>query len=229
MSAKVYPINTMKLILCIFTVAALSFPAFAADISLTDGRVFKDASILSQTPRKVTIKHAAGLSSVAKELLPPELQSKYSIDEVGAREAERQAVIARETARESEKAEAERVARARAERMETVAANSANAERDAAREDAKYASVESDALQRAQQYFKYEYNPGNGSVTNMDCSVTISEVRPVEGWTGRWFVTGRAYMKYYQSQGRTFTSQTRDFDAYYYKDGRKTNFEVTLR
>jgi len=219
----------MKLIRFVFAAVTMPVLAFAADISLADGRILKDASIVSQAPRKVTIRYAAGLCSISKELLPPELRTKYPIDEAGAHEAERQAAIAREAARESEKAEAERVARARAQRMETVAANTANAERDAAREEAKYAAVESDALQRAQQYFKYEYNPGNGSVTNMDCSVTISEVRPVEGWTGRWFVTGRAYMKYYQSQGRTFTSQTRDFDAYYYKDGRKTNFEVTLR
>ena len=155
--------------------------------------------------------------------------AQYPIDEAAAREAERQAVLARQAAREFEKAEAERAARVRAQREATATANEAAAGRESTREDAQYSAVESDALQRARQYFKYEYNPGNSSVTNWDCNVTLSEVRPVDGWAGRWLVKGRAYLKYYQSQGRTFTSQNRDFEAYYYKDGRKTNFDVTLR
>jgi len=219
----------MKIVPVLLAVAATPIIAFAADISLPDGRVFKDASIMSQTPRKVTIRHAAGLSSVGKELLPPELQAKYPVDEAAAHEADRQAAVARDAAKEFEKNEAERVARLRAERGQTVAANTANAEREAAREEARYADVEREATERAIHYFQYEYNPGNNSASAFDCSVTLSEVRPVEGWAGRWFVRGRGFIKYYQSQGRTLTSQTRDFEAYYYKDGHKTSFEVTLR
>jgi DNA-binding protein H-NS len=227
--AQLSHIYLMKTIRFIFAAATISASTFAADITLKDGRTFKDATIVSQTPRKVTIKHAAGLGSVAKDLLPSELLAQYPIDEAAAREAERQAVLARQAAREFEKAEAERATRVRAQREATATANEAAVGRDSAREDAQYSAVEADALQRARQYFQYEYNPGNNSAATWDSNVTLSEVRPVEGWAGRWFVKGRAYMKYYQSQGRTFTSQTRDFEAYYYKDGRKTNFEVTLR
>jgi len=228
-SGKLIPITIMKTVLLIFAALTMPVLAFAADILLSDGRSFKDATIMSQTPRTVTVKHANGLSSVAKELLPPDLKAQYPVDETVAREADRHAVSARETALELEKAEAERVARLRAERVESVAANTANAERDAAREEAKYAAVERDAVERAKHYFQYEYDPGNNSASVVDCRVTISEVRPVAGWPGRWFVQGCGFVKYYQSQGRTFTSQTRDFEAYYYKDGRKNNFEVTLR
>lgn len=219
----------MKIIPGILVAAAASAISLAADISLTDGRVFKDATVMSQTPLKVVIRHAAGLSSVTKQLLPPELQARYPVDEAAAREAERQATAASEAARESEKNEAERVARMRAQRAESVAANTANADREKAFEEARYAAVEREATERAKHYFQYEYNPSNNSASTWDCSVTISEVRPVEGWPGRWFVRGRSFIKYYQSQGRTFTSQTRDFEAYFYKDGHKTNFEVTLR
>jgi len=228
-SDKPIPIAFMKTFLLIFAALAMPVLALAADLLLSDGRSFKDATIMSQTPRTVTVKHANGLSSVAKELLPPDLKALYPVDETAAREAERHAVSARETTRELEKAEAERVARLRAERVESVAANTANAERDAAREEAKYAAVEREAAECAKHYFQYEYNPGNNSATPVDCSVTLSEVRPVEGWSGRWFVRGRRLLTYFQRQGRTFTSQTRDFEATYYKDGRKANFEVTLR
>ena len=219
----------MKLISIIFVAALMASWASAADVTLVDGRVLKDASVVSQTPRTVMIKHANGLSSVAKDLLPPELQSRYPINEAAAREAERQAVVARDAARQSERAEAERVARVRAQREQMVAANESHSANEASREDAQYAAVEQEAKARAIDYFRHEYNSGNNSTYNCECSVTLSEVRPVEGWAGRWLVKGRAYLKYYQSQGRTFTSQTRDFEAYYYKEGRKTNFEVTLR
>jgi hypothetical protein len=219
----------MKLISVIFVAALMAARVFAADFTLKDGRVLKDAAIVSQAPRTVMIKHAGGLSSVAKDLLPPDLQSQYPINETAARESERQAVIARDAARQSERAEAERVARVRAQREEMVAANESHASNEVYREDAQYAAVERDAKERAKDYFRHEYNSGNNSTYTCECSVTLSEVRPVEGWTGRWLVKGRAYMKYYQNQGRSFTSQTRDFEAYYYKEGHKTNFEVTLR
>jgi len=219
----------MKLISIIFVAALMAARVLAADFSLKDGRVLKDASIVSQAPRTVMIKHAGGLSSVAKELLPSELQAQYPVNEAAAREAERPASLAREAARESERAEAERVARVRAQREQMVAANESHASNEANREDAQYAAVERDAKERAKDYFRHEYNSGNNSNLTCECSVTLSEVRPVEGWAGRWLVKGRAYLKYYQSQGRSFTSQTRDFEAYYYKEGHKTNFEVTLR
>jgi hypothetical protein len=64
--------------------------ATAAEIPLADGRVLHDATIRSQTPRTVIIKHTGGLCSVAKELLPPELQARYPVAEAAAREADEQ-------------------------------------------------------------------------------------------------------------------------------------------
>jgi type 1 fimbria pilin len=55
----------MKMMSVIFAVAAISGSVFAADIILKDGRVLKDATIKSQAPCTITVRHAGGLSSVA--------------------------------------------------------------------------------------------------------------------------------------------------------------------
>lgn len=69
--------------------------AQAADIVLKDSRVLKEARIVSQTPRNVTVRHAGGLSSVPKILLPEELLAKYPVDEVAAKASEARAAEAR--------------------------------------------------------------------------------------------------------------------------------------
>jgi hypothetical protein len=203
--------------------------AFAEDITLIDGRSFHNATVLSQTGLKVTIKHDGGLVSVGKELLPIEIRTKYPVNEAAYQEEERRAEVARKRAREQEKADSERIAKLSKQREESAAISQIQADRAVATEDAQYAAVEREALARAKNYFSFEYKPANSSATSWDTSVIINEVRPVEGWAGRWFVRGRANIKFYQSQGRSFTTESRDFEAYYTKEGRKTNFEITLR
>ena len=223
------PHLSMKVFIFLFGLLQLCRFAFASDVILSDGRVLKDATIMSQAPRTVIIKHAAGLSSVSKSLLPPELSARYPVDEAAAREADLRAAQARADARELEKAEAERTDRVRTQRAETAAVNAAVAASEAAAEETRYENIRKSAESLARHYFEYEYNPGNNSTSVSDCSVTISEVRPVEGWAGRWLVRGRGFIKYYQSQGRSYMSQTRDFEAYYSTTGHNPSFEVTLR
>lgn len=90
----------MRGILQLSVVLALSLPSVvcSADITLRDTRVLKDAQIVSQTPLNVTIRHSGGLSSVAKTLLPAELQSKYPVDEAAARAADLRLQQARQAA-----------------------------------------------------------------------------------------------------------------------------------
>lgn len=185
----------MKTILAVCATAAISTFAFSAEIALKDGRVLKDASIVSQAPRTVMIKHANGLSSVAKELLPPELQPQYPVDEVAARQAEEKSIVARETAEKFHKAEAERVAAVRKQRAEAAAELKAQQADDTAHRNAERAAAKAGAQQLAKRYFERDYNWSTSTTPTYD--VTIDDVRPVEGWPGRWFVSGRVLIRNY--------------------------------
>jgi len=188
----------MKTAFFIFAAGALALTSFAADITLNDGRVLSDATIVSQSPRNVSIKHAAGLSSVAKQLLPTELQAKYPYDEAAAREADARAIIAREKAQAFEKTEAERSAQVRKQREATAADYEARQAQEAADLKKKTQTVRATAATLAENYFNYDYvRTPTGENT---CSVSISDVRPVEGWQGRWLVTGHATIRHYDNQ-----------------------------
>jgi TPR repeat protein len=57
----------------------LSFPLRAEDIVLKDGRAFKDAKVISETPTTVFIRYQGGATSVAKTLLPEKLRAQYPL------------------------------------------------------------------------------------------------------------------------------------------------------
>ncbi len=187
----------MKSIRFIFVAATMSTAAFAADITLTDGRMFKDASISSQTPRNVTIKHTQGLSSVGKDLLPPDLKALYPINEAAARQADEKAVVAREAALNARKIESERIARVLAERQTAAVEIEANQAKEVSQNAKAASSARANAKRLAERYFEKDYSwAPAGSRT---ASVTIDEIRPADGADGRWFVTGRAVMKIYHA------------------------------
>jgi hypothetical protein len=95
----------MKIIICVVSLLLFRSLSFATDLTLTDGRVYKNATIMSQTPLTVIVKHSAGLSSVSKNILPPELRTRYPADETAARDAEAKSKIAYTKARELEVAD----------------------------------------------------------------------------------------------------------------------------
>ncbi len=180
----------MKTIRFILVAATMSSATFAADIMLKDGRVLKDASVTSQSPLKVTIKHASGLSSVGKELLPSDLQAQFPVNEAAARAADEKALVAREAALKARKAESERLARIRTEREETAKAYEVDQAKEAAQNARQAASVKADAQRLTERFFEKDYSwlPSGSRTAN----VTIDHVSPVDGIPGRWFVTGRA-------------------------------------
>lgn len=97
-------------------------PSPAADLTLTDGRVLRDATITSSSATSVTVRHAGGLVSVPKAQLPAELQSKYPVapQESGAR------------SQESAEQKTARIAKMRADEQARIAkAKAARAEREA--------------------------------------------------------------------------------------------------
>ena len=164
----------------------LSVTAFAADPTLTDGRVLKDATIISQTPRTVTIKHASGLGSIAKSLLPSELKTKYPVDESAALVADQKAAEARLAAQEYQKREAARAAADRSQQTQQSKTDSAEPPINPIKTMAR---IKANASNLATNYFSETYSKyGN----NTHCYVTITEVAPIGNWPGHWRVTGEA-------------------------------------
>ena len=188
----------MKTFARILGLALLCSYAFAADLQLTDGRELKDAAIMAQTPRTVTIRHATGLSSVAKTLLPLALRAQYPVDETAAREADARAAQAQAKAREFEKAEAERAERMRAQRAESAAFNANHAANKAARDEAESEIARNDVQRRAEAYFNNDYAPVTTANNVSEVRVTIADFHLVEGWDKRWFVRGKCFVKFFQ-------------------------------
>lgn len=188
--------SSMKLTVPFLAVSMCCVTALAADLTLTDGRVLKDAAIVSQAPRTVTIRHAAGLSSIAKTLLPPELKTKYPVDESAALVADQKAAEARLAAQEFQKREAARAAAVRAPKMPAQETSTIE-ETENARIKAVMAKAKAAAL--AAEYFKQSYPSTTGTTS---CYVSIAEFQPVENWPNHWHVVGRATI----SQGYTSTS-----------------------
>ncbi len=143
--------KTSLLTLGLFSICQV---ALAVDWTLTDGRVLREASVLSQTPRTVVIQHADGLSGVAKTLLPAELAVRYPIDEAAARESERQAAEARARADAFHKAEAERAALVRIEREQTALHNAQLAALEASE---RLAEAEAARIANQRTEIVYEY------------------------------------------------------------------------
>lgn len=186
----------MKSTIPFLVVSLLCITVRAADLTLTDGRVLKDATITSQTPRNVTIKHAAGLSAVAKTLLPAELQTQYPVDEVAAKTDEEKNRKARIRAQEIEQAEYQRSLKLQAERAKTAKFNRrAPIETEADRRD-RLNNARSEVQSRAEHYFKTEYPLATTAKNIGSLKVSIVSIQPVEGWTNRWIVRGKCEVQY---------------------------------
>jgi len=249
----------MRTISALLASSLLAVTAFAADLTLTDGRVLKDATITSQTTRNVTVKHAAGISSVAKTLLPPELKTKYPVDEAAAKLADEKDRQARLRAQELEQAEYQRSLKLQAKREETAKANErALIEEEANRRDLLN-SARGEVQSRAEKYFKTEY-PLVVSAKNVgSIKVTLTDLQLIEGWNNRWSVRGKCDIEYngesvrvyptyppetvdaYSRAGRLkelsyapydttrYSQKTQEFTAIYNAEASEPTFDLTLR
>ncbi len=171
----------------------------AADITLPDGRILRDASVVSQTARSVTIKHAGGLSSVAKTALPAELRVQYPFDAAAARAADAQAAETRARADAKRQAEAKRIAGLQAERAAAVAQNAKAAEADETRRQELAATVPQIIQTRAEQAFVDEYKSFRSLDHFASAEVKVLQVTPVDGWPGRWRAQGLGSARFSQS------------------------------
>ena len=96
------------LIVALLTAACVSS---AADITLPDGRIFREAKIVSQSPTTVTIRHATGFDQVPKSKLPTDLAEQYPTDTAAA---EQEAAASEKRAAATATAQAAKAERIRA-------------------------------------------------------------------------------------------------------------------
>ncbi len=67
------------------------------------------------------------------------------------------------------------------------------------------------ALQRAEKFYRYEFPMGSSyvRVTAQDFEATVP--REVPGWSGRFETTGKVFLEYFDSVGRSFKRTTSTF------------------
>lgn len=238
----------MKIGPFVLLLAATLAPALsAADLSLSDGRVFHDVRILSQTPRTVVISHAGGLASFGKELLPAELRSQYPIDEAAADAAAQREQAAGEAARRAAERQADEKAQAR-QAAAGQAATSTERARTAA-EPLRMQAMRADAARRVERHF---HERTCSQIQETGCSAQISDFRPINGDSGPWLVTGtvtiityvRCEQPRYEERGspqggtiRTYrepasrlipdSEETKPFQAIYSSEGPEPSLTVT--
>ena len=96
----------MKKLAAALTLALLATSvAGAADITLNDGRMLREAVVIKQDAATVTFRHSAGFTQIEKSKLPESLATEFPLDADQAKleaEQQRQEVLAR-------RAEAERL------------------------------------------------------------------------------------------------------------------------
>ncbi len=195
----------MKRLALILVSAALLAPALsAADIALSDGRVFHDARIASQTPRTVVIAHAGGLAAVGKELLPADLRSQYPIDEAAARAADEREQAAAATARRAATATAELAAAAK-EQARQAAAAEALASDERTRQSAELLRLEAmwtDAARRVERHYRER---SRSRIQETSCLAQILDFKPVNGNAGPWLVSGTVTITTYERRETSTT------------------------
>ena len=185
-------------------------PTKLGDVKLSDGRVYKAAIFVSETPTHITVRHEGGLAKLDKAKLPAAMRSQYPIDQAAA-ERERAAEETSKAKIESDRRklrdyEQAQSAKAARERRTTATTNAAQAASEEARAAATADQARQAAQRGAENYFRTTWRPGNTAVRVTDLLVTMETFEPKPGWPGQWTFSGEGYVEFYMSSGRTFTS-----------------------
>lgn len=191
--------------------------ARAEDITLTDGRTLRDATIISQAPMHITVRHSGGLMQVAKNILPEHLRTTYPPDKAAA---ERERILF-EARRATATAEREAQAKLILERSE---ADVASREADALLAKKAGASALATARDRAERgadkHFRTQWKPGNNEVFIDDCRLRINIIEPKPGEASEWKFSGEAWVNYYLALSKGQKGSRRvEFDGEINKEG----------
>jgi hypothetical protein len=178
-------------------------PAPADTITLTDGRTFAEARIISASAGRVCIRHTDGIAQVERSLLPPELATRYPADAqaVAAEDARRAADAEKKTAQEE----------ARDERHRTLAERAHPAPKP---QVASAAEIEDAVVEYAKRYFRDKYQSGSNDSVTFNVSVETEPPAEMSGWLDQWRVAGEASFTHYRSSGwGNYQKETRRFEA----------------
>lgn len=167
----------------------------ADEIALSDGRVLHDAVIQSQTEETVCIRHSDGISSVRKELLPSALRERYPVQPHRP-----------ETSTVQPAAHPSRPARA----VSTPLPSAETAPTSTPAETRHRQALRQDATLRIGRYFRER---AQSAITDVECFVTITEFRAINGTEGPWLVRGEVTIDYLVHGTKRTT-----FDEQYHRD-----------
>jgi hypothetical protein len=68
------------------------------------------------------------------------------------------------------------------------------------------------ALERAQTYYRFEYQAGSGAAKVTALNFETDDPEPVDNWTGRYRTQGRVLLEYFDSKGYSFNRATDRFE-----------------
>lgn len=201
--------------------AASAVVAQAADIELSDGRVFHDAVVVSQTPGRISIRHREGISQVEKYLLTGDLAARYPADAATVeREDSRHASAAQVTER--------RRAESAMAKSRRAAVNASDPDREARAEAAEWARM-ARIRDCAEAYARSHFERLEGSSWSFSSGAEIDDPVPMAGWNDQWRVSGLVALRDIHSQGG-LTSQSRKFEVIVkWENGRFRVIDFNLR
>ena len=179
----------MRLLIVALLSAACA--ATAADIALSDGRVLRDARIVSQSAGRVCIRHTEGITQVEKALLTGDLATRYPADHAAiAREDDK---LADEAKRQADRVEAK--ARAMEQRQ---SARPSMRDDTPASQDAK--EIKAVARAYAERYFRRNQD-GSTNSWSFSMDAFVEEPETMAGWLNQWRVSGEVSTRDLSSTG----------------------------
>lgn len=197
-----------------------------ASLALKNGRNLDEVTIKSYDHEsgKVTLTAGRSLHSVQIELLPDEVAARVIalVPEENKALAREEKAGRKQEKRQRESTQQERLRQARVDRQRD-AGERKQALQDQAEAQARaqwMTTAKQLARDKADHYFRYEYQPGSGSSVVIRQGVTLREPEEVAGWPGRCRVSGNVGLQFYDSRGSSFSTTVREFEVIIQKNDR---------
>ena len=74
-------------------------------------------------------------------------------------------------------------------------------------------AVRSAAQERADRYFRYEYQLGSSAGVSISVRVVTNPPEEIPGWLGEYHVYGTAYLTWFDTAGGSAQNTNRDFEV----------------
>jgi hypothetical protein len=79
--------------------------------------------------------------------------------------------------------------------------------------DPMLASHQGAAEERAQRYYRYEFQAGSNAISITALDIDADQPEAIMGWPGRYRTKGKAYLEFYDSRGNSFSRTTSSFEV----------------